>query len=342
MQLWLLTPLLVAVAVAATTAPRGAQLLQADTKAAHRRRSTGMPPCKRCSAARLHSRDDLLAMDDGTLLKMKGDISQQVEDLGTELDEMEKKQGAVLGKLNKRLNDMGVAYKKFGEDTVARTTKLTNTKAKASKKLDGSLDSTLKVHTEIAGLSASMTKMRSFLNPYVDKLISGKGWPHGCKFTAKAKALLQQLQATLNLANIDVSDVSATKKQALLRRSAKSSKPASQEKYKLVRLVSQLEEKRAKMMQEKTAAISGFSSKQRITLDRIDTARVKANLKKNTEQKYVDIDADLKQNLKKQMEAADSYSSTAKTQLARLKKNDGAALKLFKSFSAELKKCKCL
>lgn len=335
-----MTPLLLTIAVAATTAPEGARLLQADASAAHRRRSTGMPPCKRCSAARLHSRDDLLAMDDGTLLKMKEDISKEIEDLETDLGEMEKKNGAVLGKLNKRLNDMNAAYKKFGEDTVARTTKLTNTKAEASKKLDGSLDSTLKVHTEIAGLYASMNKMRSYLNPYVDKLISGKGWPHGCKFTAKAKALLQQLQATLSSANIDVSDV-AMKRQALLRRSAKTSKPASQEKYKLVRTVSQLEENRAKLMQEKTAAISGFSSKQRITLDRIDTARIKANLKKNTEQKYVDNEADLKQNLKRQMDAADDYSSTAKKQLARLKKNEEASLKLFKSFSAELKKCKC-
>lgn len=312
--------------------PQGA-LVQAE------RGPGGMPPCKRCGAARLHSRDELLNMEDSTLLKMEDDLSKEVEDLENDLDDMKKKQGDELGKLDKRLNVMNAAYKKFGKDAVARTTKFTNMKAKASKDLDSALEGTKTTHAEITKLYATMDKLRAFVNPYVDKLISGKGWPKGCK-CQKAKALLQHLQASLHLASLDLSDAAGARpKEALLRRSAKA---FPQEKYKLVRAVQQVEEKRAKLMQEKTAGISGFGQQQRIRLDRIDTAKIKANLKASTESKYEESDVSLEGTLKSQIEAADSYRDSAKAQLARLQKNEEASVKVFEDFKAELKKCKCL
>lgn len=331
----------VAVAAAVAAAPQGglgANLLQA--------RAYPMRPCKSCGAARLHSRDQLLAMDDGDLNKMENDLSKEVEDLEKDVDDIKKKNGEELGKLDKRLSDMNTAYKKFGEDTIARTTKFTDTKAKASKDLDASLESTENTHEEIAQLHESMDELRKYLNPYVDKITSGKGWPHGCKCPG-AEALLQRLQVSLQLASVDlgnVGDAEEGKRQgeALLRRSAKISKPADMEKYKLVRTVQQLEEKRAKLMQEKTLEITGFGQKQRTALDRIDVAKVKTSLKASTEQKYEESDASLTKVFKTQMDAAGSYLDSAKTQLARLKKNEQASKELFKSFKAELQKCKCL
>jgi len=346
---WLKTCLVTLLHVAAATnAPQGARLLQAAAGGTHRRRNTGMPPCKRCGGGGLHSRDELLATDDGELLKMKDDLTNEVEGLEKELDDLKKDNGEELGKLDKRLSDLNAAYKKFGEDAIARTSKFADAKAKASKDLSGSLDGTEKAQEEISTLNANMNKLRTFLNPYVDKFISGKGWPHGCK-CAKAKALLQRLQASLSMAKIDLSGASAEETaaparrgEALLRRSAKTLKPADQEKYKLVRAVQQLEEKRAKMMQEKSEEITGFGQQQRITLERIDTAQAKARLKATTEQKYKDSDASLEKVLKSQNDAAGTYLDSAKAQLARLKKNEAASLELFKSFKAELTKCKCL
>jgi len=307
----------------------------------------GMRPCKKCGGA-LHSRDDLLAMDDGQLNKMKATIGDEVVVLEGEVDDLKEKNGAEIGKLSKRLSDMNTAYKKFGEDTIARTTKFTDAKAKASKEFSSSLDSTEKTHAEIAKLHASVAKMRTTIAPYVDKFISGKGWPKGCStknVCPGAKALLQRLQATLHLASLDIdtddTEVPVRRAETLLTRSAKTSKPADQDKYKLVRVVQQLEEKRAKLMQDKTKAITGFSDQQRATLDRIDTAQIKANLKATTERKYKDSDEAVAKLHKGGNDAAKSYDESAKAKLARLKKSEGDSLKLLKEFNAEITKCKC-
>jgi len=304
----------------------------------------GMRPCKKCGGA-LHSRDDLLAMDDGELNQMKAKIGEEVSVLEGEVGDLKEKHGAELGKLNKRFSDMNAAYKKLGEDTIARTTKFADAKAKASKEFSSSLDSTEKTHTEIAKLHVSMNKLRTTIAPYVDKFISGKGWPKGCKCPG-AKALLQRLQGTLHLASLDIdtedTEVPVRHAESLLRRSAKQSKPADQDKYKLVRVVQQLEEKRAKLMQDKTKAITGFGEQQRLTLDRIDTAQIKANLKATTERKYKDSDEAVAKLHKDGTDAAKSYDESAKAKLARLKKSEGDSLKLLKEFNAELTKCKCL
>jgi len=89
-------------------------------------------------------------------------------------------------------------------------------------------------------------------------------------------------------------------------------------------------------------AITSFGEKQRITLDRIDVAKIKANLKATTERKYQDSDDSLEKTLKDQNKAAGSYEASAKAKLARLQKSEGASLELFKEFKAELTKCKCL
>jgi len=324
----LITVLLAGVVAAAAKGPLG---------------TYGMPPCKTCGSGRLHSRDELLAYDDGSLLKMKADLTKESDVLQNDLDSLKEKNGAELGKLSKRLSDMNAAYKKFGKDAVARTAKFTTAKAKASKDFDDSLGSTLQAHNLIGKLHTSMNKMRSYLNPFVDKMISGKGWPKGCK-CEKAKALLQRLEASLHLASFqDVEEVAAPKhREALLRKSAKVAKPASQEKYKLVRVVMELEERRAKLMQDKSENISGFGQQQSLALDRIDAARIKSSLKVASEHKYEEGDKGLQENLKNQMQAAGSWGDSAKTELARLTKDEEAAMKLFKSFKAELKKCKCL
>lgn len=330
----------VAAAAIVLAPPEGAQLVQAGSS--HRRRDTGMPPCKTCGAARLPSRDDLLYKDDAELNKMKTSLSKEVEDLEEEVGAVKKKNEAELGKLKKRLGDMDAAYKKFGKDAIARSTKFADTKAKANKQLGQSLDNTDKNHKEISKLYASMDEMRKYLNPYVDKLVSGKGWPQGCKCPG-AKALLQSLQATLRLAKVDLSaDDGASPSQALLRRSAQTIKPADQAKYKLVREVQQLAEKRAKLMTEKTDAITGFGEEQRRALDRIHVAETKANLKASNERKYKDSDDDLEKKLGAQMDAAKSYEDSGKATLARLQKNEAASLKLFKSFKAALQKCNCI
>lgn len=304
----------------------------------------GMRPCKKCGGA-LHSRDDLLAMDDGELNKMKAKIGEEVVVLEGDVEDLKEKHGAEIGTLNKRLSDMNAAYKKLGEDTIARTTKFADAKAKASKEFSSSLASTEETHIEIAKIHASMDKMRTTIAPYVDKFISGKGWPKGCKCPG-AKALLQRLQATLHLASLDIdtedTEVPVRRAESLLRRSAKTSKPADQDKYKLVRVVQQLEEKRAKLMQDKTNAITGFGEQQRLTLDRIDTAKIKANLKATTERKYKDSDEAVAKLHKDGTDAAKSYDESAKAKLARLKKSEGDSLKLLKEFNAELTKCKCL
>lgn len=332
----LLILLNVAAAAAVTTAPQGGQLLQAA------RENDGMPPCKRCSAARLPSRDDLLARDDGDLNRMKDDLTKEVDDLEDEVKDIKKNNDAELGKLKKRLADMNDAYTKAGKDAVDRTAKFTTLKAKANKDLVGALDDTEKKHAEIAKLHDSMDEMRKYLNPYVDKIISGKGWPKGCKCPG-AKALLQRLQAKLQLANVALDDSEPVRRgEALLRKSSKTGKPADQEKYKLVREVQQLAEKKAKLTQEKTAAITGFSEEQRRALDRINVAKTKANLKANAERNYKENDEDLEKKLKDQTDAAKSYLDSATSQLDRLKKNEGDSLKDFKSFKAELQKCKCI
>jgi len=308
-----------------------------------------MPPCKRCSAARLPSRDDLLVQDDGDLVKMKDSLSKEVEDLEEEVKGIKKKNEDELGKLKKRLDGMNADYKKFGEDSIARTAKFDKLKAKAKKDFSSSLEDTDETHKEIAKLYASMNELRKYLNPYVDKLISGDGWPKGCK-CAKAKALLQHLEGTLRLASVDLSaadtedsGLPTQKEESLLRRSSKISNSAyPQEKYKLVREVQQLAEKRAKLMEEKTLAITGFSEQQRITLDRINVVKTKSNLKSTTERKYKDNDDALEKQLKSQVDSAKSYLDSGKAQLERLKKNEADSMKVFKSFKAELQKCKCI
>lgn len=275
---------------------------------------------------------------------MKADLSKEVKDLQVEVDGLNEKHKVELGKLKKRLSDMDSTYKKFGKDAIARTTKFADTKAKASKEFATALNSTSKVHQETADIQASMAKMRSAITPFVDKFISGKGWPKGCK-CPKAKALLQRLQATLHLASLDIDTEETSvpeRREALLRRSSKMSKPAEQEKYLLVREVQQLEAKRAKLMEAKAQAITGYSQQQRITLDRIQAAKVKGNLKATQERKYKDLDTNLEKTLKGQTVAASTYLDSAKSKLARLKKSDAASLKLFKDFKAELQKCKCL
>jgi len=325
------------VAAAAASTPQGAVLLAGPG---------GMPPCKRCGggASKVHSRDDLLAMEDGELRRMQDSLTKEVEVLDTDLEAQKKDHDDEIGKLHKRLSEANSAYKKFGKETAARSNKFAKTKAKASKDLDGSLDSTLQANNDIAKLHSSMHELRKAVNPVVDKFISGKGWPHGCSFTAKAKALLQQLEASLQM--VDLSDAAEAapvrRGEALLRRSAKTSKPADQDKYKLVRAVQQLEEKRSKLTEEKGQDMANYGQQQRITLDRIDVAKIKSRLKATTEQKYEESDVSLEKNLKNQVQAAGDYLDSAKTQLARATKDEAAASKLFESFKAELKKSKCL
>jgi len=145
---------------------------------------------------------------------------------------------------------------------------------------------------------------------------------------------------------VDLSDAAEAapvrRGEALLRRSAKTSKPADQDKYKLVRAVQQLEEKRSKLTEEKGQDMANYGQQQRITLDRIDVAKIKSRLKATTEQKYEESDVSLEKNLKNQVQAAGDYLDSAKTQLARATKDEAAANKLFASFKAELKKSKCL
>lgn len=300
----------------------------------------GMPHGRCCGGGqRLHSRDDLLEMDDGRLNKMKADLEKEVEDLEEDIKGLKEKNGAELGKLKKRLSDMDAAYKKLGQDAIARTAKFTSAKAKTSKEFNGLLDGTEKANKEIAQLHASMDKLRSYLDPYVDKFVSGKGWPHGCK-CPKAKAVLVRLQATLGLTSVDLDAPRA--RQSLLRRAARASKPADMEKYKLVRSVQQLEEKRAMLMKTKTEEISSFGNQQRYTLDRIDAAKIKAKVKATTEKKYEDSDADLEKHLKTQIDAAKDYMKSSTSQVDRLKANEKTAQKEFATFKAELAKCKCL
>jgi ElaB/YqjD/DUF883 family membrane-anchored ribosome-binding protein len=344
----LIAPLLVAVvATFVTTVEAGVQLNAAASRGMPG--TYGMRPCKKCGSSRLHSRDELLDTDDGELNTMKDTLTKEVDVLEGEVEDLKEKNGAALGKLNKRLSDMNTAYTKFGKDTVARTNKFADAKAKASTEFDGSLESTAQAHEDIAALQASMAKMRTTIAPFVDKFISGKGWPKGCSKASicpGAKALLQRLQATLHVASLDVDTEDASqparRAEALLRKSARTSNPADQEKYKLVRVVQQLEEKRAKLMKDKTMAITSFGEKQRITLDRIDVAKIKANLKATTERKYQDSNDSLEKTLKDQNKAAGSYEASAKAKLARLQKSEGASLELFKEFKAELTKCKCL
>lgn len=353
---YIVAPFLIVAAAAAAVAPMGrAQLLQAAAPAPAPAAvptysplgTYGMAPCKRCGGG-LHSRDDLLDMQDGTLNKMKGALEDEIEELEGEVKALKQKNGAELGKLKKRLSDMTDAYKKFDKDSIARTAAFAGQKANTSKVLDGLLDGTAKANAEITELRETMIKLRNHLNPYVDNFISGKGWPKDCK-CAKAKALLQRLQVTLHLAGVDLSTAvfddevpKIVPRQSLLRKSIKASKPADLEKYKLVRSVQQLEEKRAKLMQDKSTEISSYGQVQRVTLDRIDAAKIKAKLKVTTESKYKTLDADLEKHLKSQIESAESYKKASTAQVARLKENEKKALKLFGQFQAALKKCKCL
>jgi hypothetical protein len=327
-------PFLVAVAEAAGRIHQGARLEQSLQGPLG---TYGMPPCKRCGTSRLHSRDELLDTDDGDLTKMKDDLSKEVEDLDKELKEQKETNAAELGKLKKRLSDMDAAYAKFGKETVARTAKFTKLKAANSKKLDSSLEGNAKTQTEIKKVYESLEELRTFVTPYVEKFITG-----GCK-CSKAKALLMRLQAEIRVVGIgaEIAADTPVRSQALLRKSAKVVAP-DQEKYKLVRAVQQLEEKRAKLMQDRAADITDFSQKQRLTLDRIDAARIKAGLKANTEKKYEESDKSLEKVLKASAGAAARYLDNSETQLKRLQDNEKKSLKIFASFKAELQKCKCL
>merc|ERR1719440_2725473 len=99
-------------AAAVLSAPRGTQLAQGAGIG-------GMPPCKRCGVSRGHSRDQLLAMDDGELVKMKDSLSTEVEALSKEVAALKEKNGAELGNMEKRPTAINDAFKKNGEDEVA-------------------------------------------------------------------------------------------------------------------------------------------------------------------------------------------------------------------------------
>lgn len=273
------------------------------------------------------------------LVQRSGLDQATVDNICKNMEEAIEAKNSILRNLKYSLAHAIADYKKFGEDAVTRSAKLSVTKAAASKALDGSLKTTEETHKKIEDLHSDMDELRKYLNPYVDKLIAGGPWPQSCKCQQKVKALLQKLQVELHLANFAV--LSDAPKAALLRRSSKLATP-DQEKYKLVRVVQQLEEKRDKLMKEKTDEITGYSQKQRVTLDRINVAKIKTNLKVNTERKYEDTDSSLEKVLKDQTDAAKAYQDSAKSQLVRLTKNQDDAMKQFADFKAELQKCKCL
>lgn len=329
MQAWCLkhvtVPLLCLVVSAASAGiQRGANFLHS---------LHGMPPCKKCGGGRLHSRDDLLAMDDGDLTGMKDKLTNEVSDLENELGELKTKNSEEIGKLEKRLKDMNADYEKFGKDSIARASKFSNYKAENAKKFDDSIESTQNAADEIQKIHASLDELQTFLDPYVQKFIAGV-----CT-CSKAKALLQRLQASLRSVNVHTSERHT---EALLKTSGKTSNLPTDEKYKLVRAVQQLEEKSSTLRKEIQDAISGFSQQQRTILDRIDVAEKKSNLKASTESKYKEIDAASEKALKESVGAAAHYSDLAQTQLKRLQTNKDEVFKVFKSFKAELQKCNCL
>lgn len=315
---------------AALSAPQGTQLTQGSGIG-------GMPPCKRCGVSRGHSRDQLLAMDDGDLVKMKDGLSTEVEALSKEVAALKEKNGAELGHLDNTLTALNNAYKKSGEEEVERTAKFTAQKAAASKALGEALQSQEDDLSKINDMHGNMDEMRSYLNPLVDKLVSGKGWPKSCK-CAKAAALLSHLQAVLRLASVEPSRQGP----ALLRRSSKLSAAPPPEKYALVREVQELEDKRNKLMEEKSDSITGLATQQRIQLDRINAAKIRNNLQSNSALKYKESDASLEKVLKKQMDAASDYLDSSDSQLDRLDHQEHEAMQMFKAFKAELEKCKCL
>lgn len=320
---------------AALSAPQGTQLTQGSGIG-------GMPPCKRCGVSRGHSRDQLLAMDDGDLVKMKDSLSTEVEALSKEVGALKEKNGAELGKMDKTLTALNDAYKKSGEEEVERTAKFSAQKAAASKALGEALTSQEDDLSKINDMHGDMDEMRSYLNPLVDKLVSGKGWPKSCK-CPKAAALLQHLQAVLRLASVNTGVAEPSRQgAALLRRSSKLSAAPPPEKYRLVHEVQELEDKRNKLMEEKSDSITGFSTQQRIQLDRINAAKIRNNLQSNSALKYKESDASLEKVLKKQMDAASDYLDSSDSQLERLDHQEHEAMQMFKAFKAELAKCKCL
>lgn len=320
----------IAVGFAVFSAPQGAQLLQS---------SNGMPPCKRCGVSG-HSRDQLLAMEDGDLVKMKDSLGKEVDTLEKDLDALKEKHEKELGKLHKNLDKMNEEYKKFSEDSISRTGEFGEAKAKHAKALDDSLQGAADANEEIGKVHASMDEMRSYLVPYAEKIVDGS-----CT-CEKAKTLLQNMQATLHLSSVDLGanfEAPSRRESALLRRSSRTSQPnLSTEHYKLVREVQQLEDKRAHLMQGKTESLTDFSTQQRITLDRINTAKIKADVKVNTEKKYAENDATLKKVHEDQEEAAGKYLDSAKSQLDRLRQSEKDSMEGFKEFKAALGKCGCL
>jgi len=302
--------------------------------------ASGMPPCKRCGAARLHSRDDLLAMDDGELNEMKDKLEKEVPELEEELEAQKAKHATETGTLGKRLDGINAAYKKLSEDSIKRTAKFSTAKAEAAKTLDDSIDGVAAANGEISDLHAALGQMHGMLDPFVDRLISGEGWPKGCKCD-KAKAVLQQLKVALLNAGarrLDAATLLSSKRAV----SAGALTPEEMAKYKLVRAVMQLEEKRAKLMTEKTEDMTSYSTQQRIMLDRIDAANVKSQLKARTEQKYEASDKELATKLDSQVAAAGRYRDSAQGKLDRLKKYKKEAMGLGLDFMKELKKCNCL
>jgi len=323
-------PLCLVVSAAAAGIPRGAIFLQSLHGSLS---SEGMPPCKRCSAARLHSRDDLLAMDDGDLTRMKDKLTSEVVDLEKELGELKTKNFAELGKLEKRLSDMNAAYEKFGKDSIASASKFSSDRAENAKKFEDSLGSTQSAADEMHKIHVELDELQTYLDPYVQKFIAGE-----CT-CSKAKALLQRLQASLHLSNVGATEHHS---QVLLKTSGKIDSSADDEKYKLVRAVQQLEEKSSTLRKELQDGISDFSQQQRTTLDRIDATEKKSNLKATTENKYQDINTASEKALKASVGAAAHYSGLAETQSKRLQENKQEVFKTFKSFKAELQKCNCL
>lgn len=350
-------PVVLAVVTAAASVPRGTRLLEIgrgpslsglvgfDGKKIdmYPLGTYGMRPCKKCGGAgsSMHSRDDLLMRDDAELNKMKNALEPEVEGLVADFKSLSAKDKAEIGKLEKRLSDAKAAYKKLEKDAVDRSTLFALSKAKAADGLGGMLNGTEENNAEIAEIHASMDELRHKLNPYVQGLVSGKGWPKSCK-CPKAKALLQRLQATLHLASVDLDSVEAPHRESLLRRSTKELKPADLEKYKIVREVMQLEETRAKLKSATTRETSLFSEKMRILLAYIEALKTKANLKKSTERKVEDSESDLEKHLKSQEAAATAYLKTSEAQVERFRKEEKTAKKEFADFMAALKKCNCV
>jgi hypothetical protein len=264
---------------------------------------------------------------------MKDKLTGEVADLEKQLGELTTTNGAELAKLEKRLSDMHASYDKFGKDSIARASKLASDKAVNAKKVEESLESTQGAAGEVQKIHADLDELQTYLDPYVHKFIAEE-----CT-CAKAKALLQQLQASLRLS---IGKAPGHYFEALAETSGRVGNSADDEKYKLVRAVQQLEEKSSGLRKDIQDAISSFSQKQRTMLDKIDASEKKANLKVSAEKIYQEMNTASEKALKASVGAAAHYSDLAETRLKRLQENKKKVFEIFQSFKVELQKCNCL